>query len=95
MLDNEILELAVMEIAMDAAPNDEQLIERWKRGFDAVPRTEHVLLRLATKILEGKPYAITSDNDATLVRCRAFAEGLGAEVVDRGPYSIVVLPRRN
>jgi hypothetical protein len=81
MLDVEILKLASMEIEMDAAPNDE-LMKEWKRGFAACSFAERTLLRIAYKMLTGKPYLIFSDNSDHLARYRAFAERLGAEVVD-------------
>jgi hypothetical protein len=39
-----------------------------------------VMLMVASKLLEGKPYAVTSDNPETIRRCISLAKHMGASI---------------
>jgi hypothetical protein len=83
MLDEEILKLARLEIALDAEPqNYDAMEELWKRSVAACTLLDFALIRIAKKILVGRKYLIATDNADHLARYRAFAERLGAKVVD-------------
>jgi hypothetical protein len=39
-----------------------------------------VTMTLASKLMDGKPYSVTSDNPEAITRCRSLAKHLGASV---------------
>jgi hypothetical protein len=55
-------------------------MENWTNRLNALDRNGLLMLRLAAKLLEGKPYAITSDNPETITRYLPLAELMGASV---------------
>jgi hypothetical protein len=78
-----IIELAIMQLAVDRAPGDEPLGDRFsaalERALDADP-TMAIQMTLAVKLLSGKRYQIISDNPETIRRARAIAADIGASV---------------
>jgi hypothetical protein len=53
-------------------------MENWTTSLNALDHPG--LVMLAAKLLEGKPYAVTSDNPDTIRRCLPLAEFIGASI---------------
>jgi hypothetical protein len=54
MTDEEIVELARIQLALGQLPNDEALTRRLEEGLNRLTITEGALLALAAKLLDGK-----------------------------------------
>jgi hypothetical protein len=51
-----------------------------ERGLDRLDAADKPLAVFALKLLQGKPYAVTSNSPETLARYRAFADHVGAVI---------------
>ena len=75
MTDDEIIELAQLVLAAEQSPDDQELAAKVKKikceGVD------ELLMRFANKMLQGKAYAIQTDNPETARRARSIATKLG------------------
>jgi hypothetical protein len=54
--------------------------ETWTKGVNGLNSAGLRMLRLASKLLEGKPYAITTDNPETIRRSLPLADCIGASI---------------
>ena len=79
-----IIEISALQHAVDNAPDDKALWEKFEAALEALPREDLTLVSLATKLLEGKPYRIITDNPETVARARSFAKYLGVTVTQVG-----------
>jgi hypothetical protein len=95
MTNQEIIELAALTIAVDKSPDDADLGPQLQRGLDRMSGNDAMALMLAYKLLEGKRYSISSDNPATLSRCRALAAEMGAMVSVGGTNPLLPAPLGN
>jgi hypothetical protein len=80
----EIVRLAALRLKIDqdvaedsVSPSD---LVGFKRGLAHLNALGFVLLGVAGKVLEGKPYAISSYSPETISRCKSLAEQMGAPV---------------
>jgi len=80
----EIVRLAALQQQIDLDSVDDHVspldVEQFKKGMDRLDVDGFVLLNVARKILEGKPFSITSDNPETITRCRSLIDHMGASV---------------
>jgi len=91
MTNEEIIELAYLSLS-------EELAKRQNK--DPPGGIDLLLLTFARKMLEGKPYAIQSDNPETVRRVRAIAAALGVspsrfEQSERDTVMLFAPPARN
>ena len=83
MKNSEIIDLAVMCLAVDQSPGDEVLAKRFRRALERATPVDVPLgmqMHLAVKLLSGKRYQIVTDNPETVRRARSIAADLGAAV---------------
>jgi hypothetical protein len=79
MTEEEIIELANAQVALGRSPDDEALLEWVKDGWQKLGTgQEGAMLVLATKLLDGKRYRISTRSFEDAQQYRAFAEKLGA-----------------
>lgn len=76
MTNEEIIELAHLSLSVEQSSQDSASQEQLENRKPP-QGTDLLLLTFARKILEGKPYAIQSDNPETVRRVRAIAAQLG------------------
>jgi hypothetical protein len=101
MTNQEIIELAVLTLAVDASPDDADLEARLDARLDAIGPDLAVLVLgyFAYKLLSGEPYCFNTDNTETVRRARAMAADLGASVTEfdqgGGRTQIVFTPARS
>jgi hypothetical protein len=82
---DEVLRLGALGARLSNIP-DENLAElnevgnAYSAGLQQLPREAVPCVVLAMKLLQGKPYRITTDNKESVARYRKVAERLGATV---------------
>ena len=81
----EIVSLAALYRKIDLDSLGDQVspsdMDDFKKGLDRLNSGGSIgMLMAARKLLEGKPYCITSDNPETIGRCRSLAGHMGASV---------------
>jgi hypothetical protein len=80
----EIARLAALQRQIDLDSLDDQVapldVEQFKKGVDRLDVSGFVRLNVARKVLEGKPFSITSDHPETISRCRSLADHMGASL---------------
>ena len=75
-----ILELATVTLRDEISAADEAA---FSAAYDEAAKRDPaapVLVMLASKLMAGRPYSITTDNPETARRCSAFATWLGASI---------------
>lgn len=74
----DIERLARMCLAVDAAPDDTELGERYSAELEKLSGRDIALALFAAKLLSGRRYSIETDNTETLNTYRRVAHHLGA-----------------
>jgi hypothetical protein len=96
----EIVGLAALQLKIDlasqegkACPSEMNIFKERLYRLDII---EIAMLFAATKLLQRKQYAVTSDNPQTISRCRALAKHMGAFVDEirkgKGITQIILSP---
>ena len=88
MTDNAtIIEAAKLKSKLESI-TDHRLVEHalfeWKAAVAKLDSSDHELMVMAERIVEGKPYIAMSDNPDRIQRYRSVANDLGATVKDGG-----------
>jgi len=81
MENSEIIDLAVMCMAVDQSPGDEAVAKRFTAALERATSIDVPLgmqMHLAVKLLSGNRYQIVTDNPETVRRARSIAADLGA-----------------
>ena len=111
MTNDEIVGLAKVMLRSIREPDDEMLLRIadatigvWRHNFTPL---NWALIVCAAKLLDGRPYSISTDSATSVQRYRSLARYLGAEVVENranwlgwlfaaagieSPYNIVIKP---
>jgi hypothetical protein len=76
MTTNEKIVAMARHLASDGVENDEAF---W-REYQELSGADMALVQIATKLMEGKPYRLHSDNAETRDRASSLAEHMGATV---------------
>jgi len=88
--DDEVIRVARMMLAVDAGTGS---AEEFERALEALGQRDHVMMLLAYKLQQLKPYRISTDNPETIRRARSVARRLGgveASVETDGPVTNIV-----
>jgi hypothetical protein len=80
----EIVRLASLRLKIDQDGADDNVspadIVALKKGLAHLDAQGFVLLSVASRLIEGKPYTIRSYNPEIICRCRSLAQYMGAPV---------------
>jgi hypothetical protein len=95
--DTEIIEAAALQLAVDETPDDAVLMARFEMALNGIRTSgDYTCLVMASKILAGKTYSISTDNPETVERVRSMAATLGAAIdgtgMDNGQTDMRVTP---
>ena len=80
----EIIRIATLELKLDHSISDADAIE-FQRQLKRLDMPDDLaMLRMASKLLEGEPFQIASDNPETVARALSLALQLGASIQEEG-----------
>ena len=99
MENSEIIDLAMMCMAIDQSPGDEAVAKRFTAALERATSIDVPLgmqMHLAVKLLSGNRYQIVTDNPETVRRARSIAADLGAAIQEfeqsGGKTKMVITP---
>jgi hypothetical protein len=76
----EIIDLAVMCLAVYRSPGDEVLAKRFGTAVERAHNADVAVMHIAVGLLSGKRYQIVTDNPEAARRARSIAADLGATI---------------